>query len=89
MPQSASIKGATKSTGWPQSAKNDICPHSCNIMPLVATNFSTTLFLQVRHRFITPQGWNPGFRYWRSSGLWDLLAKWWPLCTEFIKLRCW
>jgi hypothetical protein len=59
MPQSASMKGATNSTGWPQSAKNSTCPHSCNIMPLVATNFSTTLYLKARHGFITtPQGWN-------------------------------
>jgi len=59
MPQSVSTMGATNSTGQPQNAKNAICPHSCNITPLVVTNFSTTLSLQIRHEFIiTPQGWN-------------------------------
>jgi len=57
VPQIASMRGAIKSTGRPQSAKNAICPHSCNIMPLVVTNFSTTLSLQIRIEFIiTPQG---------------------------------
>ena len=81
--------GCTSSRGWPHSAKNGTCPCSYNIMPLSGHKFPTTL-LQTRHGFIiTMQGWKiMDSHYWRCSGLWDLLAKWWPLCSEFIKLWC-